>query len=111
MTKAGVTLADVGEVLPWPDLRDFINHLPAGDSALYRARYPRSWWWTPDLDFMAALLNAVQWGNWQRGGGKGEKPSPVKRPKENPRSGPKSSDELADRKKTVRSRRAVSSVD
>ena len=63
------------------------------------------------MDFMGAILNAVQWGNWQRGGGKGEKPTAVKRPREAPRKGPKSSDELAQRKNTLKNRRAVDGVD
>lgn len=56
------------------------------------------------------MLNALQWANWQRGGGKGEKPKPVKRPKEDPKKGPKSLNELQQRKKSVK-RKAVDSGD
>lgn len=94
---------DIGERFTWCDLRDFLNHLPpVTDTALYRAMNPRSWWWTPEMDFFAAVLNTLQWANWQRGNGKGEKPKPVKRPKEEPKKGPKSVDELLARRKTVR---------
>ncbi len=73
-------------MLPWPVLRDFLSNLPpTGDSAVFRAQHPQSWWWTPELDFLGAVLTAVQWGNWQRAGGKGDKPKPIKRPKEKPR--------------------------
>jgi len=114
MTKAGLRLSDIGEVLPWTDLRDFISHLPpCEDTALYRAQYPKSWWWRPEFDFLAAMLNALQWANWQRGGGKGDKPKPIKRPKDGPQSKrqPKNAAELKARKtkvqQEIRRRRAV----
>lgn len=103
MTRLGVRVDDVGEVLPWPDLRDFIRHLPPdGSSALFRVLHPKSWWWTPDHDFFAALLTSLQLANWQRAGGKGDRPKPVKRPKEDPRRGPKSAKDLAERKQRLR---------
>jgi hypothetical protein len=57
---------------------------PSGESAYFRARHPRSWWWTPDTDFLAAILCAVQGGNWQRGGGKGRQPEQITRPSDTP---------------------------
>lgn len=99
-------LDDIGELFTWLDLRDFVNHLPpSGDSALYRSRYPQSWWWNPSFDFLSAVLNAVQWGNWQRGGGKGDKPKPVKRPKEMPKDAPMSAADLEARKNSVKAKR------
>jgi len=78
MTMTGYTLDDVGERLSWNDLRDFVTHLPpTSASAFYRKTHPQSWWWTPELDFLGAVLTATQWGNWQRGGGKGDKPKPT----------------------------------
>lgn len=99
MTLTGHTLDDIGHSLTWTDIRDFITWLPQ-DSAVYRHKFPESWWWTPQLDFLGAVLNAIQWGNWQRGGGKGEKPKPVKRPaaKKQSKNGPKSAKELKERK-------------
>ena len=93
-------------------MRDFIAHLPpVADCAFYRAQYPSSWWWTSEMDFLAALLVTGQWANWQRGGGKGDKPKPVKRPKEAPKKGPKSTDDLEARRNAVKRRRAVTSGD
>ena len=93
----------IGEEFTWADLRDFVAHLPpTPETALYRVQNPNSWWWSPDMDFYAAMLNALQWANFQRGGGKGEKPKPVKRPKEAPKKGPKSVDDLQARKQRVR---------
>lgn len=103
MTKVGITVAGIGESFTWNDLRDFVAHLPPmPDSALYRAQNPKSWWWTPEMDFLAAILNTGQWGNWQRGNGKGDKPRAIKRPKEDPKKGPKSADELQARRSKVR---------
>jgi hypothetical protein len=107
MTFTGYRLCDIGDDFTWIDLRDFITHLPPSQqSALYRSQHPKSWWWTPEIDFLGAALNAIQWGNWQRGGGKGDKPKPVKRPIEKPRavdgSVPKSAEELIARKKAMK---------
>lgn len=112
MTKAGATVDDIGPVMNWRDFRDFINNLPpSGDSALYRSLYPKSWWWHPTFDFLSAILNALQWANWQRGGGRGERPKPIKRPREESRKGPKTAEELSAKrnkvKNTIRQRRAV----
>ena len=85
----GWRLADLGDSFTWCDLRDFITNLPPSQqSALYRVRHPQSWWWTPEIDFLGAVLTAIQWGNWQRGGGKGDKPQSVKRPVEKPKADP-----------------------
>lgn len=107
MTKLGLRITDIGEDFTWPDFRDFVTHLPPNDdSALYREQHPQSWWWTPDHDFLAAVLTAIQWGNWQRGGGRGDKPAPVKRPAEKlkkaPGAVPTTSDELAARKNALK---------
>lgn len=60
-----------------------VEHLPpSGTSAYFRARFPNSWWWTPDHDFLALVLVTLQGANWQRGGGKGDKPKQIKRPSE-----------------------------
>lgn len=70
--------------MSWVDLRDIINHIaPTQDSAVFRTIHPKSWWWTADIDFAAALLYAVQVGNWQRAGG-GQRPKPIKRPEDKP---------------------------
>lgn len=107
MTKAGLRLADIGERFTWNDFRDFVYNLPpTQDSAFYRANHPQSWWWTPELDFIGAVLTATQWGNWQRGGGKGDKPRQVQRPLDKPNVAanaiPKTAEELAARKAAMK---------
>jgi hypothetical protein len=93
----GYTLNDLGETLSWGDLKDFVNHLPPSpSSAFYRHSFPESWWWTPELDFLSAVVTAVQWGNWQRGGGKGDKPRRVTKPVDKPRSAPGTAPTSAD---------------
>ena len=93
-------------MLWWSDLRDFVANLPPnGDSALYRLQFPQSWWWSPQIEFLGAVLTAVQWGNWQRGGGRGDKPKSVQRPVDKPKSSavpPKSAAELEERKKALK---------
>jgi hypothetical protein len=103
MTKTPYRLADIGEELHWTDLRDFVTYLPQ-ESALFRQRHPQSYWWTADHDFFAALIAAVQWGNWQRGGGKGDKPKVIERPVDKPKTvaGPKSAAELHARKQALK---------
>jgi hypothetical protein len=64
---------------------------------LFRAQHPQSWWWTPQTDFLALILQAVQGGNWQRGGGKGRPPEAVKRPSDR-RESIRTSDELKARR-------------
>ena len=59
---------------------------------------------------MASILLALQGANWQRGGGKGEKPKRLERPKETPSTaGVRTPEDLAARKaqlKQERQRRA-----
>jgi hypothetical protein len=75
----GLRRRDIGPVLTWRDLRAYA--LWAGpETALYRAQHPRSWSWSIDTDLLAAILYSTQAGNWQRGGGKGDKPRPILRP-------------------------------
>jgi hypothetical protein len=65
MVMTGWRLADLGDDFTWNDLRDFIANLPPShDSALYRVRHPQSWWWTPEIEFLGAVMTAIQWGNW-----------------------------------------------
>ena len=108
MTMTGYTLNDLGERLSWNDLRDFITHLPpTPGSAFYRKTHPQAGGWTPESDFLGAVLAAVQWGNWQRGGGKGDKPKQLKRPADKPTASPgaspTSAKELKSRKEKLKS--------
>lgn len=78
----GYRLGDIGTPrLDWREFGVFISKLPpVKESALYRARYPRSWHWTPEMELLALILHAVQGANWQRSGGKGEAPELITRP-------------------------------
>lgn len=112
-------LRDIGETLSWSELKAFIAGLPAGgESALFRVLNPKSWWWTPQIDFLAAVLFAVQVANWQRSGGKGAKPKMMTRPVDakKGRNAPTSKDELAARRRKLaeaqeRNRKRVSNGD
>ena len=101
LIRIGLRLYDIGEKLTWPDLRDFIAGLPL-DSALHRELHPKSWWWTPDIDFMAAIVTTLQLANWQRSGGKGQRPQPITKPRDTGRNAPKTMDEARARKKAQR---------
>ena len=71
---------------------------------MYRARKPQSWWVTPDLQILAGILYALEGANWQRGGGKGDKPRPMKFPED--RKAPlKDSTELARRRAMLKRKR------
>lgn len=83
LMQAGWTRSDIGRRLSWRDLKAFVMWLPpTGDSALYRARKPNSWWVTAELQFLSAILYAVEGANWQRGGGQGNAPKPFEFPKD-----------------------------
>lgn len=85
LNTRGYHRCDLGRGLNWAEFKNFIEWLPPTEaSAYFRARHPNSWWWTPETDFLAAILCAIQGGNWQRSGGKGRQPEPVKRPSDKP---------------------------
>ena len=53
-------------------------HLPAGSQVWRQAIHDLAW---TDGDYlMATIADALMSGNWQRGGGKGQRPDPVPRP-------------------------------
>ena len=83
MLRMGLHRRQIGSAeLSWHELRVLIEHSDTG-SAVFRARNPKSWAWDVDTDLLAAILFTLQGANWQRAGGKGDKPKPVERPKEN----------------------------
>lgn len=77
---AGLTLDDAGtDRLNWVDLRAFlVNCQPR--SAFARSYIPESAGWETTDFLLAALVDSTQVANWQRGGGKGQRPKPIKRP-------------------------------
>lgn len=50
-------------------------------SALYRSRFPRSWWWTPEFDMFAVIHYVLSVANRQRAR-RGPKPKLLKKPRE-----------------------------
>jgi len=83
------------EHLSWHDLRVFVQWL-GNDSAYYRARNPKSWPWDANTEFLSAILYVLQWANFQRAGGQGDKPKAIQRP---------DSDRMATSKVTLEQRR------
>lgn len=80
----GFRVTDIGTFrLSWREFASLVAHLPpTGESALYRARFPKSWWWTHETDLLAAQVHALQGANWQRSGSKGDPPEVIMRPRE-----------------------------
>jgi len=54
-----------------------LRQLPAG-SALSRSTTGTSW--SQEDELLAGILDTLRSGNWQRGGGKGPRPKPLRRP-------------------------------
>jgi hypothetical protein len=75
---------------------------------LYRARNPRSWWWTPEIEFHAKELHALQGANWQRSKSKKDPPKPITRPKETRVSKVSAEDQRKRKQKFKEMRKAVS---
>lgn len=86
LQKTGRTVWDVGRTLGWADFKDFVEWLPpTGESALWRARKPQSWWVTPEIKFLTTAIHVLELANWQRGGGRkggGVKPQPIRLPED-----------------------------
>lgn len=65
--------------LSWRKLRVLITHLPA-DSPYGRAVLGDDHIWTLDAQLLAAIHDRLAAANWQRAGGKGQRPKPIPRP-------------------------------
>lgn len=65
--------------LSWLDLAAIIHNCHPR-SAIARAIAPDSAGWTVTDHLLAAVVDVGQVANWQRGGGKGQRPKPIKRP-------------------------------
>ena len=86
--------------MSWREFKLFVKHLST-DSAYYRARNPRSWNWDTNTELMSAILYVLQWANWQRGGGEGEKPKPIQRPDDSPTRMSADKREISERKQAM----------
>lgn len=64
--------------MTWRRLRVLMSQLPR-ESRLVRRLDPRAEWSATD-HLLASVIEALRAGNWQRGGGKGPRPRPLKRP-------------------------------
>ena len=65
--------------LNWRDVQVVILEADQG-SAIARCELVESAFWTVDTHLLAGVLDALNGANFQRGGGRGERPSPVPRP-------------------------------
>jgi hypothetical protein len=73
--------ADLGTMrLTWRRLGILVRNLPA-ESATLRAMHGHAADWSVTDHLLAAVVDVLQGGNWQRGGGKGKRPKPLERPK------------------------------
>lgn len=61
----------------WDDFALFVKFMPASSQLFQAVRGPQ---WSPELHMLANILDALMSANWQRGGNKGPRPKPVKRP-------------------------------
>ncbi|WP_306365438.1 hypothetical protein [Nocardia sp. CC227C] len=76
LERLGLHAENIGEWISWIQFRDWLENLPpAGESAYFRARYPYDWWYDMPTRLQSWQLFAMQGANWQRGGGKGKKPT------------------------------------
>jgi len=80
LLKLGRNIEDLGTpALSWRDLEVIIANTPV-DSALGRSMVgERAEWGISDY-LSALVVDALNAGNWQRGGGKGSRPKPLPRP-------------------------------
>ena len=74
-------LCDGTDRLNWRDVQVVILEADQG-SAIARCELGESAFWTVDTHLLAGVLDALNGANFQRGGGRGKKPTPVPRPGE-----------------------------
>ena len=77
-------LCDGTDRLNWRDVQVVILEADQG-SAIARCELGESAFWTVDTHLLAGVLDALNGANFQRGGGRGKRPSPVPRPMRQPR--------------------------
>jgi len=75
---AGRSLDDIGFTFSWLDFGAFVRFAPL-DSQLCAAVNGAAPWSRLEV-LMASQIDSTRAGNWQRGGGKGPKPKPIKVP-------------------------------
>lgn len=74
----GRSLDDLGVTFSWTDFAAFVKFaLPTSQLAISTVGYEP---WLRSEVLLATLIDTVRAGNWQRGGGKGPRPKPIKIP-------------------------------
>ena len=84
LIKAGLRLrwlCDGTDRLNWRDVQVVILEADQS-SAIARCELGESAFWTVDTHLFAGVLDALNGANFQRGGGRGKKPTPIPRPGE-----------------------------
>lgn len=105
LLNRGWTRSDLGRRVSWQEFYHWLRWMPpTADSAYYRAQKPNSWWVTPELQLLAAVLYAVEAANWQRGRCKGPAPKPIKFPQDRKIS-VKDGDDLSARRQRIADQR------
>ena len=84
-------LCDGTDRLNWRDVQVVILEADQG-SAIARCELGESAFWSVDTHLLAGVLDALNGANFQRGGGRGKRPSPVPRPGEKPTAEPTQDD-------------------
>lgn len=72
-------LCDGTDRLNWRDLYIMIRRPPKG-SMISKYVNEEHDAWTVDTYLLAVITDALRGANWQRGGGQGDKPTPIPRP-------------------------------
>ena len=72
-------LCDGSDRLNWRDLWVMVREADQS-SAVARHLYPEVSGWGTSEELLASILDTLAGANWQRGGGKGQRPTPVSRP-------------------------------
>lgn len=67
--------------LSWRRIKVLIAGLP-NDSATSIAVHGNGITWDDTQELLACICDVLSQANWQRGGGKGQRPKPIKRPYE-----------------------------
>lgn len=79
LLRAGFTMADLGERVSWRGVIMFARHAGPGQSLYHVTNGPDSAW-TLEAQIMALVVDVLNVANYQRGGGKGQRPKPLQRP-------------------------------